>query len=59
MYNLNILITQNLHRHNAEKLNVRHFKILIYEKYIKNIYYYLKKYYNIPEIEWIIENKDI
>lgn len=30
-----------------------------YEKYIKNIYYYLKKYYNIPEIEWIIENKDI
>ena len=31
-------------------------KINEYEQYLKNIYLYLKKFYNIPEVEWIIKS---
>lgn len=36
----------------SEILNITN-RIEEYEEYLRNIYFYLKKYYNIPEIEWL------
>lgn len=38
-----------------EILNITN-RIEEYEQYIKNIYFYLKKYYNIPEVEWLTKS---
>lgn len=44
-------IIQNIKKE-SEILNITN-KINEYEEYIKNIFYYLKRFYNIPEIEWL------
>jgi len=36
----------------SEILNITN-RIEEYEEYLRNIYYYLRKYYNIPEVEWL------
>lgn len=38
----------------SEILNITN-RINEYELYIKSVYYYLKKYYNIPIVEWLIK----
>lgn len=42
-------------RKESDILNITN-KINEYEVYLKNIYFYLKKFYNIPEIEWLTKN---
>ena len=36
----------------SEILNITN-RINEYEEYLKNIFYYLRKFYNIPEVEWL------
>lgn len=45
----NILLTK---KSESDILNITN-KIEEYEIYLKKIYYYLKRFYNIPEIEWL------
>ena len=40
----------------SEILNITN-RINEYEEYLRNIYFYLRKFYNIPEIEWLIKKK--
>jgi len=42
-------------RKESDILNISN-QIIEYELYLKNIFYYLKNIYNIPEIEWLTKN---
>jgi len=39
----------------SEILNITN-RINEYEEYLRNIYFYLRKFYNIPEVEWLTKN---